>query len=518
MSSGGKTPVVIAGAGPVGKVLALELARHGVPSTLVDPGTGVTPGARARLTNARTMEHLRRLGLADRVRELAPLPSGYPVRSVYVTRITGVVLAEFVGAYASQPDPRYPEPSQYIPQDRMEQALLEGVWAEPRIELLLGSSVDDFADTEDGVAVSVSGRTIVARFLIGCDGAHSTVRKRLGVELSGERGIMHSVGVEFRSQRLRELIDASSVGLATQHWIVNPDAPVLISTMDGRDLWTLQYISGQKQETDDPLQLIRLAVGAEVDVEVLETAPWSAHRLLAESFGRGRVFIAGDAAHMHPPTGGYGMNTGIGDAVNLAWKIAAIEAGWGDEHLLETYELERRPVHQRVIEEAVETGSVLPEDFAGEERLAALGEAIRKTKARQHYAIGVIFGDRYDESPLTEPDGSPPDPVQTTDFVQSGRPGARAPHVWLDDGSSLYDHFGTGYTLLDLRHDGRGDFDSDVPVTYVRVENDELRALAGADLLLIRPDQHVAWRGDELPEPAALAARLRGAVLAGALE
>jgi hypothetical protein len=338
---------------------------------------------------------------------------------------------------------------------------------------------------------------------------------------------MHSLTVELRSAGLRQLIDASDIGRATQHWIVNPQAPVLISTVDGRDLWTLLYMhSGGNLEPQQPVRLFKLGVGADVDCEVLEMTPWAGHELLASSYGSGRVLIAGDAAHLHPPTGGYGMNTGIGDAVNLAWKIAAIEAGWGSPHLLDTYELERRPVHERVIVEAVATGSILPEHLVRDARLTeetaegaelrtALGASILDVKARQHRATGVILGDRYDDSPLTIPDGTPPEPPQTTDFKQSGRPGARLPHVWVADGSSLFDHLGLWYTLLDLEPGASpsGPIAGDALVEHLRLEDDQLRQLIGARFALVRPDQHVAWRGDELPDLEWLRAVASGAAL-----
>jgi hypothetical protein len=278
----------------------------------------------------------------------------------------------------------------------------------------------------------------------------------------------------------------------------------------------------------DPYALIRGLVGGEIDAEVLGTDPWTARMLLADRYHNGRVFLVGDAAHLNPPWGGHGFNTGIGDAVNIGWKLASVLEGWGGERLLTSYEAERRPIAERTIREAVANMSVLaPElgnanldalSLVGEQARRAAAQVIQATKDREFHSLGLVLGYQYDASPVILDDGTPPLPEGQM-YIPTARPGARLPHLWLPDGTSLYDQLGNGLSLLRLRDDAeiapfiesaaaRG-----VPLTVNELRGQALEEMYGASLLLVRPDQHVAWRGASVDHTTAGAIidRARGA-------
>jgi len=295
--------------------------------------------------------------------------------------------------------------------------------------------------------------------------------------------------------------------------------------MDLEDRWWA--IANGAPASADPHTLIRGLVGAEIKAEVLGTDPWTARMLLADRYRSDRAFLAGDAAHLNPPWGGHGFNTGIGDAVNIGWKLAAVLDGWGGDGLLASYEFERRPIAERTIREAAANMSVLaPElgnqemeaaDLVGEQARRAAARVIRVAKDREFHSLGLVLGYQYDASPVIVEDGTPPLP-EGQDYEQTARPGARLPHLWLPDGASLYDRLGNGLSLLRLREDAdvapfiesaaaRG-----VPLTVIELRGQALEERYGASLLLVRPDQHVAWRGTSVDRPTAGAIldRVRG--------
>jgi hypothetical protein len=267
----------------------------------------------------------------------------------------------------------------------------------------------------------------------------------------------------------------------------------------------------------DPVDLIRRGTGLnDLEIEIVGTDLWVAHRLVADRYSRGRVFLGGDACHLHPPFGGFGMNMGIGDAVDLGWKLAATLRGWGGPELLASYELERRPVHERTIGEAVANYSTVGNQlvrpaleepgFAGDATRSEVGNIILATKVHEFKSLGLVLGSRYRDSPVIIPDGTEPPADHSMVYVPSAYPGCLAPHHWLADGSSLYDHFGQGFTLLVTDGDPPAARDlaeyaaaRGVPLKVVAPADARLRARYEARFALIRPDQHVAWRGDVVP-------------------
>lgn len=276
-----------------------------------------------------------------------------------------------------------------------------------------------------------------------------------------------------------------------------------------------------------PQALIRGVVGAEIDAEVLGTDPWTARMLLADRYRNGRVFLAGDAAHLNPPWGGHGFNTGIGDAVNIGWKLAAALDGWGGDGLLDSYEAERRPIAARTIGEATANMSVLAPELSnhdlnasgrgGEHARRAAAQVIHGAKDREFHSLGIVLGYQYDASPVIVDDGTPP-LSDGQDYEPTARPGARLPHLWLPDGASLYDRLGNGLSLPRLRDDADvGPFIASatarrVPLTVVELRGQTLEKRYDASLLLVRPDQHVAWRGTSMDRATAgtMIDRIRG--------
>ena len=347
------------------------------------------------------------------------------------------------------------------------------------------------------------------------------MREGIGARLQGTYGLSRNYNIVFRAPGLSQ---AHQHGPAIMYWQVNDDAPSLIGPMDRGDKWFFMPTGvpeGWKLDTADAPALIRKATGIDLPYEVLSTDEWVASRFLGDRYRDRRVFLAGDACHLHPPFGGYGMNMGVADGVDLGWKLAAVLQGWGGAQLLNSYERERRPVHGLVLDEAVTNHSMLGNQLwkegldAESETGAALrrevGARIQSAKLREFATLGVMLGYRYDDSPVVVPDGSHAPGHDFINYVPSSRPGALAPHAWMHDGSSLYDHFGVGFTLL-VNKDAPSEAvdqarlqarNAVVPLTVLQPHEAGVAELYPMRFTLIRPDQHVAWRGNAWPHAAA---------------
>jgi len=501
---GSAHPVLIAGAGPVGLALALELSHRGVRSLLVDPEEERRGAPRAKLTNVRSMEHMRRWGLADLVREAAPLPRSYSNDILFVTRLTGHLLTRFSDVFASTAVRReeFPEPAQQVPQYVVEEVLSAAVSDSPLVSQAKGL-VTDFVEGDASVMVQVEGENAVsieAEYLIGCDGGRSAVRRALGAEMVGDYALTQNLGIVFRAPELARL---HPHGPALHYWLVNNDAPGFMGPIDVDGNWWLIRTGIPKDQ--DPLrldgaQLVRDAVGAPIDPEILVLDPWQAHRLTAVPVASKRVILAGDAAHLHPPFGAHGMNMGIGDAVDLGWKLAATLAGWTGDALLASYVAERQPLHERVVDEAALNNTLLANSFVSADlehdpaaRIRA-GNAIQEGKKREFSSLGLVLGYSFDYSPLVVPDGSEQVESSVTEYTPSSRPGSLLPHRWLRDGRSLYDELGPWFTLLRPR-----DAETEAAEMFVASAEElgiPLKVLEDErdDLVLVRPDRIVCWR------------------------
>jgi len=532
--------VLIVGAGPVGLATAIELGHRGVACLVVERHERIGVAARAKTTNVRTRTHLRRWGIADRLRARSPLGMHYPSNVVFCTRLAGPELARFENAFYCAPGRHgaYPEPSQWVPQYTVEEVLREHARSLPSVELRLQCALESLSQDSTGVHARLhdlrDGEYSEQRadFLVGADGARSTVREAIGARLVGEYGLSRNFNIVFRAPGLAQ---AHAHGPAIMYWQVNADTPSLIGPMDQDERWFFmptQVPPALQRGELDAAQLIRQATGLNQPFEVLSTDEWVASRLLADRYRDRRVFLVGDACHLHPPFGGYGMNMGIADGVDLGWKLAAVLQGWGGERLLASYEAERRPVHEFVLDEATANHALLGHQLLedGIEAAGSAGDAVRQRigarilahKTREFNTLGVMLGYRYDVSPVVVGDGTPAPGADYLNHVPSTRPGALAPHAWRHDGSSLYDHFGPGFTLLAtpeaapqaMARAQQEAHDASVPLTVLQPAEPGIAALYTTALTLIRPDQHVAWRGNRWPDAPGLFTTVTGRVAA----
>lgn len=522
------TQVIVAGGGPVGLSAAIELGRRGIRCLVIEPRTTVSHARpRCKTINVRSMEHLRRWGIADRLRERAPLTPSWSQDVVFCTSLAGRELSRFTGVLGLVHDgDRFPELGQQAPQYLLEELLREVVRELPACTLAAGATVVDVGQDPGGVRATVADgagqrMAVAGSYLIGCDGPRSTVRERIGAAYVGEHALRPNFGMVFRAPGLWTHVRH---GPAVHYWIINRDAPALVGPLDPADTWWI-IAFGVDQDTGEREagRIIDAAAGVPAGATVLSTDPWTARMQIVDRMRRGRVFLAGDAAHLNPPFGGHGLNTGLGDAVDLGWKIAATLDGWAGPRLLDSYEIERRPIQERVIREATVNMAVtspelvaadLDEDnAAGESARRAAGSRIQATKRAEFHALDLVLDVRVTPSPvIADGDIAKVEPAGQ----DAGAPvaGALLPHAWLDDGRSLYDELGDGFTLLTTRRGVPAEAitaaarASGVPLKVLDLDE---RALRGAALVLVRPDNYVAWAGDREPDSASeLIDRVRG--------
>ena len=514
------TDVLIVGAGPAGLAAAIELGLRGVRVLVIERNARVGFAPRAKTTNVRTRTHLRRWGIADRLAAEAPFGIDYPNDMVFVTRLSGDELARFENAFNASPvrSPLYPEHAQWVPQYTLEKVLLEKARSlagvEVRFDTTFLSAEQNDAEVT-GIIEHASGETqrVISRYLIGADGARSRVRELIGAKLEGRHGLSHHYNIIFRAPGLAE---AHGHGPAVIYWQIGKDGFSAIGPMDAGDIWAFMPGSAKAGETltdEEAVALIRDRTGIDLPYEILSADSWSASELIADRYSDRRIILAGDACHLHPPAGGYGMNMGVGDGVDLGWKIAATLQGWGGPELVSSYEAERRPVHRAVIDEAIANYAIYvappPPEIEdntpqGEAIRATAGAGIQASKGREFNTLGTVLGLCYRDSPITAREEGPVPVHDSEVYRPEARPGCLAPHAWLDDGRSLYDLFGQGFSLVVAAGAEQGEIDkaSDdaralgVPLTVVGPRDVPIEELYGANLALVRPDQHVAWRGD----------------------
>jgi 2-polyprenyl-6-methoxyphenol hydroxylase-like FAD-dependent oxidoreductase len=537
-------PIVVAGAGPVGMCLAIEAAMRGHDVVVVEPrAAGEPPSAKCNTVAARTMETFRRFGIADQVRS-AGLPDDYPTDVIYTTSVAGPEIVRIPQpSRQERPRPGYPDSDWLTPEPvaRISQIYLEPILdahlrSRPNVTVLNGASVEGYEQSDDGVTTHVrreDGAEVVlrSRFLVGCDGGRSTIRKAMGVALAGDAEIGRTRTSLVRSAEILPLFGDRRP--AWMSWIVNEQVRGNVIAIDGRELWLLhRAVPGVDFDAVDPDASIQALLGAgrPVGYEVVHHEDWVGRRLVAERFRDGNVFIAGDAAHLWVPYAGYGMNAGIADGVELAWLLAAVLDGWAPDAILGVYEAERLPITDQVSRMAMdlvlENAAALAErpptpELAdpgptGAELRAVIGPILRDLNVPQFAPEGLNFGYFYDASPIIAYDGVEPPGYTMGGVTPSTVPGCRMPHFEID-GRPVLDLLGSDYTLL------RFDPDLDVvafvdaaasaglPIVVVDAARPAQPPVFEHALLIVRFDQHVAWRGDDVPAGTQLVDLLRGA-------
>jgi 2-polyprenyl-6-methoxyphenol hydroxylase-like FAD-dependent oxidoreductase len=524
--------VIVVGAGPVGLTLSIDLGRRGVRCLIMEREPSTAPWPKMDRSNARTMEIYRRLGLADRVRALG-YPADNPMDIVLARTLNepAVAVLPFPSVagrreqIAACTDGTLPlEPYQLVSQNTIEPLLREVAENEtPNTTVRYGLELVDFAHDDSGVTVfarTADGKEERFRcaYLVGTDGGASSVRKKLGVRLEGRAAFREIRQVIFRSA---DLYERMATPKGRHYHFVDHDGGLVVHG----DRKEMSYGCSLPADTDFEAHL-RGVIGFDCDLQVEHVNTWHPHLLVAEKFRVGRVFMAGDAVHLVIPTGGLGMNTGIGDAIDLSWKLAGVVNGWGGEGLLEGYELERRPVAKRNVEASgwAADGQALFRQLAdhyvesgGTAARERLVNSFLEDHGRMHGMVGVETCYSYAGSPLVayEPGNRPF--WEFSRIEPHGRPGIRIPHMWLKDGTALQDALGYDYTLLDLA----GDCDTTAvedafrergaPLQVTKMDEPQLRDVYKGTLFLLRPDLHIAWRGDAPPaDPKSIVAITTG--------
>jgi len=534
MNSTLETQVLIVGAGPVGLTLAMDLAWRGIDVIVVERRRErAEPNVKCSQISARSMEVFRRLGIARTLRS-AGLPADYPNDVVSCTTVTGLELsrvlipsrAERFGA-PKGPDTGWPtpEPPLRINQLYFEPILFTHATSHPRIVVLNGTELQEFVQKADGIVavaydLGSGGRVSIAcSFLVGCDGARSTVRKAIGAQLVGVPTLQRVQSTYIRAPELLHLLPGKRAWL---YFSLNPRRCGSTIAVDGRETWLIHnYLYHGESEFDvvDRDWAIRtiLGVGSDFRYDVISQEDFVGRRLVADRFRDRRVFICGDAAHLWIPHAGYGMNAGIADAANLAWMTAGTLNGWASADILDAYEAERQPITEQasyfmagIAEKIMKQRREIPAEV---EAPGAVGDKVRARIGKEAYELDVMqqccgglnFGYFYGHSPIIAYDGESHPAYTMHDFTSSTVPGCRAPHLWLSDHRSLYDELGPDYTLVRL--DPRAEVSEIVeaasrrgmPLQVVDVETQDAQTVYSRKLVLIRPDQHVAWRGNVAP-------------------
>jgi 2-polyprenyl-6-methoxyphenol hydroxylase-like FAD-dependent oxidoreductase len=520
------TQVIIVGAGPVGLTLAVDLGRRGIRCILLEQKAAPQFLPKMERCNARTMEIYRRMGLAQKIRD-AGFPRDVPMDVFIVTSLVEPPLlqlpypsvAQAQAEIASRNDGTLPlEPYQLISQYTLEPLLKSVADAMPNVDVRYGCEFQGFEQGTDGVRARVKrGNTIeqfTADYLVGCDGGSSLVRRQLGIKLQGDANLM-----QFRQALYKcdDLFDRIPIGKGRHYHVADGQATFLI-VQDSTKHFTLHSVVDSDAEM---ATMFEKTVAMPVKYEMLSVGQWRQNLLLADKYSDGRIFLAGDAVHLVIPTGGLGMNSGVGDANDLSWKLAATLQGWGGPKLLESYEIERRQIGAHNVEasrqasrgrrawRAMYKPNIRDNTPEGAETRANLTRVANVEQRKSNEMIGAELGYRYVGSPVIAPEAGEGPPHEFMTYVPSTWPGARLPHVWLADGTALHDQIGEGYTLLRLAGNdsnsaplARSFAEYGAPFHVLEINEERPRELYGADLLLLRPDLHVVWRGNSLPGEA----------------
>jgi 2-polyprenyl-6-methoxyphenol hydroxylase-like FAD-dependent oxidoreductase len=523
--------VVIVGGGPTGLALAIELGNKGIACVVFEQNETTSTFPKASANGSRTLEHYRRLGIVQGIRAI-----GFPHETAYFTRLAKLELARFhlAGMHSLTRDEVVPgtwftpEMPQRMQQIRVEKFLFEHAKKLATVRLNYGWRVVTVDDQGESVLTTVERsltgetKTLRSQYVVGCDGPRGMVRRALGIRYSGESGIEREfMGGKMISTHFRapDLYRHAGGTPATMYWTFNYTRRAVLISANGRDeFFMFSQIAPDAELADETVRgFVHAAVGAEIPVEVIASTPWTAgYSLVAERYQSGRVFIAGDAAHLFTPTGGFGYNTALDDVANLAWKLAGCVQGWGGPALLPSFEQERIPIAIRNTEFAARLSdnigkitmpaSIEDDSADGAAARARLGELCLEHARLEFDCPGLQLGVHYANSPIVISNGAPP-PDDPNCYEPSTTPGSRLPHVWLDRATSTLDHVNSKFTLFDF---GKNMATVDAIRTAARTRGIPLDVVTlngigepfDGDILLVRPDQHIAWRGNELAESA----------------
>ena len=536
MTQNFNSDVLVVGAGPVGLTLAMDLAQRGVKVLVVEVRKfAEPPNVKCNHVSARSMEHFRRLGVAPTLRN-AGLPANYPNDVVFRTSMTGIELTRipipcrenrYTETGGPDTDWDTPEPPHRINQIYLEPLLLKHAVAQEGVTLLNRTQVTDFVQDDHGVNVTLLNldtqeiQVVRVKYVGGCDGGSSFVRKKIGAKLEGTEVIQRVQSTHIRAPQLASMLPGKP---AWCYYSVNTRRCGTVFAIDGHETWLVHnHLHPDEPEFDsvDRDQSIRNILGVDSDFkyEIITKEDWVGRRLLSNRFRDGRVFLAGDAAHLWVPYAGYGMNAGIADATNLAWLLSAAVNGWAHPDILNAYEAERHPITEQVshfvmnhAQKMIKARRAVPHnieaaDAEGEAARHLIGAEAYDLNVQQFCCEGLNFGYFYEKSPIISHEAEAAPAYSMGSFTPSTLPGCRAPHFWLNDGTSLYDLLGNGYSLL--RFDQRIDVKEllqksaahNIPLNVIDLQNQSQRPAAYQHaLVLCRTDQHVVWRGNELPQ------------------
>lgn len=532
-----ETPVLIVGAGPVGLATALDLAYHGTRSVVIerDAGTALVVLAKAGTLNERTLEICRRWGIADRVAN-SGFPDDYPRDVVYCTSLSGFFMGrDKVPSTQDRGLPSAgPEMLRKCPQHIFDPLLAEACLETGMVDIQYNTQFDELTQDENGVTAHCTivdtGEKIEIRssYMVACDGGASKVRQCLDIPFNGER-LDNSVSAMIR---IPELWKYHDMGKAERYLFIGEEGTWgNLTAVDGRELYRHTIVGSADKLDVDKIDMeaeVRKGLGRDdIPFEIVSIIPWWRAQMAADRFRDGRVLLTGDSAHTTSPTGGHGLNTGIGDVSDAGWMLNALLEGWGGEGLLEAYHDERRPIAIRNSSAStrnykvwveMKRDKVLEASPEGDKQRQQIYEDMSPKLKQEWFSQGVGMGYRYEGSPIIVPDGTPPTPDDPTEYIQTSRPGHRAPHAWLEEGRSTLDLFGHGFTLLRFDSGAVTDgFESaaknvGMPLSIVDISDRNIAELYERKLVLVRPDGMVAWRDDEMPkDPAMIIDVVRGA-------
>jgi 2-polyprenyl-6-methoxyphenol hydroxylase-like FAD-dependent oxidoreductase len=540
-----EVPVIITGGGSVGLSLAAELGWRGIECLVVEQSDGLNPHPRANAVANRTMEYYRRWGIDKAITDAGVPPDHladyYWVSSLHGNELHRISLPPFKKikevkdntGYVKEEHTWSPYLKTITGQNEVEKAILDYVQTLEQVDFRFGWKLLGFEQNDQGVICELmnlktnDNEVVQCQYLLACDGGRSEVREKLDIGLSGRANLAQFVSIYFKAP---DLMNCHKFGPANIFFPLHKDYAGFILNWDGGTTFTYHLMLKDNQEWDsvDPVAAIEAVLGASTPIEIISTQPWTAHALVAEQYHKGRVFLSGDAVHLFTPTGGFGMNTGVSDAIDLAWKVQAMLEGWGGNQLLESYFSERHPIGIRNTTEAADCFDRLDAVMKYGDELdeeGSKGDAFRsklgidlKEQEKLISSSGTLLGYRYEGSPIVIPDGTTEPADNPRTYIPVARPGHRAPHIWLDEGVSLLDKLGSGFTFLvfddlqvNLESMREAATATGLPLKIIKIDDADAANLYERKFVIIRPDLMVAWRSNHLPEnPPELFDILRG--------